>query len=165
MIFELSTENKTQSDDHDIEFVKNPINFLEWFKSFLVLNEIDERDIVCITNRVTGEEVSYKLNKPELDKLYYRNEYPEYEETSDDKFVYEEHPIINPDLIFKLNQGDFIDFQAFRQGTYDGGYLFWDLRMNYYRDVSSHYNQMYQGVREKELGYKPDFSLENELKK
>lgn len=130
MNFELTSEVKTSDSEHTIDFVRHPFNVLEALRAFLCQRGINESDILSVINRTTGESVSFDEAKPALDKLFYRNEYPEYEETNSETFKYVEHPIVNPDMVFKLIFGNFIDFQSFNQTTYDGGYLYWDFRYN-----------------------------------
>lgn len=130
MNFELTSEVKTSDSEHTIDFVRHPFNVLEALRAFLCQRGINESDILSVISRTTGESVSFDEAKPALDKLFYRNEYPEYEETDSETFKYVEHPIVNPDMVFKLIFGNFIDFQSFNQTTYDGGYLYWDFRYN-----------------------------------
>lgn len=175
MNFELSTSNRVNDfDKYDEDFVKQPVNLLKWLTEYLDSLNINILDVVCIRDRITGEEVSFISSKPELDKLYYRNEYPSYVETDSSDFKYVEYPIVNPDLIFRLNQGDFIDFQGFNHSTYDGGFIFWDFRFNDMRYHHEHDGTQsppvriaeamstYRQIREKQ-GVKTDFSLEKEL--
>lgn len=130
MNFELTSEVKTSDSEHTIDFVRQPFNVLDALRVFLTQHGIDELDVLSVINRTTGDSVSFDEAKPALDKLFYRNEYPEYEETSSETFKYVEHPIVNPDMMFKLVFGNFIDFQMFNFSTYDGGYLYWDFRYN-----------------------------------
>ncbi len=169
MNFELTDEVLVNNYDHDDAFVREPFNLLEGLLAFIKLNVpyLNETDITIVINRTTGESCSFSEVKDSLNKLYYRNVTPSYEEFNSPEVEFVDHPILNPDLMFQTAFGNFIDFQAFNQTSADGGFLYYDFRYNQFRENyhSSTMVNMYRSIREEEIGKPLDFSFKAELDK
>lgn len=102
------------------------VNLLKEIERVLVENGQCLEHVITVIDRRYNTTMPFSLVKVDCDRYFNLNDGPGYEEHEESN----NHPILNPHVIFLLNRGQFIDVQVDHQFNYDGGRRLFSLRYN-----------------------------------
>lgn len=125
-------------DDFDYEiYAHKPghiqvVNLLKEIERVLVENNQHLEHVITVIDRRYNVTMPFSLAKTDCDRDFNLTDNPGYEEHEVDN----DYPILNPHVVFLLNQGQFIDVHIDHQFNYDGGRQLFSLRYNDFRPSS-----------------------------
>lgn len=102
------------------------VNLLKEIERVLIENGQHLEHVITVIDRRYNVTMPFSLAKTDCDRYFNLNDNPGYEDGEVDN----DHPILNPHVVFLLNQGQFIDVQIDHQSNYDGGRQLFSLRYN-----------------------------------
>lgn len=114
-------EKETHKPDYN-----QTVNLLKEIERVLVENDQHLEHVITVIDRRYNVTMPFSLARTDCDRYFNLNDNPGYEDGENDN----DYPILNPHVIFLLNQGQFIDVHIDHQSNYDGGRQLFSLRYN-----------------------------------